>query len=270
MAASRPAAGPPVLVRREQVADGEVAHITLNRPAARNAITVTMARMLTEALAAAADTRVIIVRGVGGTFCAGGDFAEVAALRARGPAALRELFDAFGDACELIGRMPVPVVAAVEGYAMAGGFELVQSCDVALARDDAVLADNHLNSGMIPAGGGSQRLPRITGVPRALGHILTGDRLTGAQAAQWGVIYRSVPAAEFEAALVSLIVSLASKDPAAVARAKHLVRAGLALPLADGLALETETIIEHLASDVAPASAARSAGRGAPDGRGEA
>jgi enoyl-CoA hydratase/carnithine racemase len=264
MTAPGPAAERPVLVRREQAACGEVAHITLNRPAARNAITVAMARMLAEAMAAAADTRVIVIRGAGGTFCAGGDFAEVAALRARGPAALRELFDAFRDACELIGRLPVPVVAVVEGYAMAGGFELVQSCDVALARDDAVLADNHLNTGMIPAGGGSQRLPRITGVPRALGHILTGDRLTGAQAAQWGVIYRSVPPAEFEAALASLIANLAGKDPGAVARAKHLVRAGLSLPLADGLALETDTIIEHLASGAAAAPAARSAGRAVP------
>ncbi len=257
MTAPGSAAEPPVLVRREQAACGEVGHITLNRPTARNAITVRMARMLTEALAASADTRVIVIRGADGTFCAGGDFTEVAALRARGPAALRELFDAFRDACQLIASLPVPVVAAVEGYAMAGGFELVQSCDITLARDDAVLADNHLNTGMIPAGGGSQRLPRIIGVPRALGHILTGDRLTGAQAAQWGVIYRSTQASEFEAALAALVANLAGKDPAAVARAKHLVRAGLSLPLTDGLALETDTIIEHLVSDATADRAAK-------------
>jgi enoyl-CoA hydratase/carnithine racemase len=241
-------AGPPVLVREDQGAHGLITHVLLNRPAARNAITVALARGLAEALAAAAQrARVIVIRGAGGSFCAGGDFAEVAALRARGQDGLRELFETFRAACELISRLPVPVVAAVEGYAMAGGFELVQSCDIAVARDDAVLADNHLNIGMVPGGGGSQRLPRITGAPRALGHILTGDRLTGAQAARWGVIYRSVPAAEFEAALTALTEGLAGKSPAAIARAKHLVRAGLSLPLADGLALETDTIIEHLA-----------------------
>ena len=129
---------------------------------------------------------------------------------------------------------------------MAGGFELIQSCDIAVARDDAVLADNHLNTGVVPGGGGSQRLPRITGGPRALGLILTGDRLTGAQAADWGVIYRSVPAAEFEGAVADLTAGLAAKDAAALAAAKRLVRDGLRLPLRDGLALETDTIIRHL------------------------
>jgi enoyl-CoA hydratase/carnithine racemase len=147
----------------------------------------------------------------------------------------------------------VPVIAAVEGYAMAGGFELIQSCDLAVARDDAVLADNHLNFAMIPAGGGSQRLPRIIGLPRALGLILTGDRLTGVQAQQWGLIYRSVPPMAFEQAVASLAANLAAKDAAALAQAKHLVRAGLGLPLRDGLALETQAATEHLFSAQASA-----------------
>ena len=141
-----------------------MAHIVLNRPQARNAITVALATGLADALRAAAGrARVIVIRGAGGHFCAGGDFGEVSRLRAGGPDALRPLFETFGAACELIGELPVPVVAAVEGYAMAGGFELVQACDIAIARDDAVLADNHLNFGMIPGGGGSQRLPRLAG-----------------------------------------------------------------------------------------------------------
>lgn len=241
----REAAGPPVLTRFGP--DGMVAEIVLNRPHARNAITLALATGLHEALLAAAGrARVIVIRGAAGQFCAGGDFGEVARLQAAGPAALRELFETFIGACELIGELPVPVIAAVEGHAMAGGFELIQSCDIAIARHDAVLADNHLNLGVVPGGGGSQRLPRITGAPRALGLILTGDRLTGAQAADWGVIYRSVPADELDGAVADLAASLAAKDAAALAAAKRLVRDGLHLPLRDGLALETDAIIRHL------------------------
>ena len=249
---------PPVLTTVE----GGVATIVLNRPRARNAITVALAAGLGDALrAAAGQARVIVIRGAGGHFCAGGDFGEVSRLRAGGADALRPLFETFVGACELIAELPVPVVAAVEGYAMAGGFELIQSCDIAIARDDAVLADNHLNFGMIPGGGGSQRLPRIAGLPRALGLILTGDRLTGTQAQQWGVVYRAVPAEEFEAAVAGLAANLAGKDPVALTRAKRLVRDGLRLPLRDGLALETEAIIDHLGGAGAADGISRLAGR---------
>jgi enoyl-CoA hydratase/carnithine racemase len=246
-------AGQPVLTRLGQAGPGVVAHVTLNRPAARNAITVAMATGLRDALAEAAErAQVIVIRGADGHFCAGGDSQEDTRLREEGPAALRVLFGTFLAACELIAELPVPVLAAVEGFAMAGGFELVQSCDLAVARDDAVLGDNHLNFGMIPGGGGSQRLPRTTGLPRALGLVLTGERLTGQQAAGWGVVYRSVPPAEFENAVAGLAANLAGKDPVALARAKRLVRDGLSLPLRDGLALETETIVDHLSGAPAP------------------
>ncbi|MDQ2814482.1 MAG: enoyl-CoA hydratase/isomerase family protein [Actinomycetota bacterium] len=262
--AARPA-GLPVLTTIERAGDARVAHIVLNRPQARNAITVALARGLYDALrAAGARAQVIVIRGAGGHFCAGGDFHEVSRLRAQGPAALRPLFEAFLAACELIGELPVPVIAAVEGYAMAGGFELIQACDLAVSRDDAVLADNHLNFGMIPGGGGSQRLPRIVGSQRALGLILSGDRLTGAQAEQWGLIYRSVPAAGFERAVAELAANLAGKDPAALASAKRLVRDGLRLPLRDGQALETETIIAHLSGGQAGAGISRFTDRERP------
>ena len=141
------------------------------------------------------------------------------------------------------------------------GFELIQACDIAIARDDAVLADNHLNFAMIPGGGGSQRLPRIAGSQRALGLILSGDRLTGAQAQQWGLVYRAVAPDQFEAAVAALAANLAGKDPVALARAKRLVRDGLRLPLRDGLALETEAIIEHLGGAGAAEGISRFTGR---------
>lgn len=252
----------PVLLHTTETDAGPVAHLTLNRPKARNAITIALATALREGLARAADqAKVIVIRGSGGHFCAGGDFHEVSRLRAEGPEALRPLFETFIGACELIAELPVPVVAAVEGYAMAGGFELIQSVDVAIVRDDAVLADNHANFGMIPGGGGSQRLPRIVGPPRALGHILTGDRLSGREAAQWGLVYRSAPAADFDASVDALVANLAGKDGAALARIKQLVRGGLRGSLADGLAWEVESTLAHLGGERAGAGIGRFTGR---------
>jgi enoyl-CoA hydratase/carnithine racemase len=251
----------PVLLEHAACGDARVAHVLLNRPHARNAITVALAEGLRDVLGAAARTAdVIVIRGAGGHFSAGGDFHEVSRLRAEGPASLRRLFETFIGACELIAELPVPVVAAVEGYAMAGGFELVQSVDIALVRDDAVLADNHVNFGMIPGGGGSQRLPRIVGLPRALGHIMTGERLTGAEAAAWGLVYRAVPAAEFEPALDALVANLAAQDGVALARVKHLVRTGLRGSLTDGLASEVEASLVHLGGGQAGAGIGRFTG----------
>lgn len=253
----------PVLSTVAERDGARIVSITLNRPESRNAITIALAEGLRDALAAAAEVAdVVVIRGAGGHFCAGGDFREVSRLREQGAEALRPLFETFVGACELIAQLPVPVVAAVEGYAMAGGFELIQSVDIALVRDDAVLADNHANFGMIPGGGGSQRLPRIVGAPRALGHILTGDRLTGAQAADWGIVYRSVPAAAFEAELDGLVTNLAGKDRDALARIKALVRGGLPGSLTDGLAAEIESTLAHLAGERAGAGISRFTSKG--------
>ncbi|OLM16784.1 MULTISPECIES: enoyl-CoA hydratase/isomerase family protein [unclassified Pseudonocardia] len=230
--------------------DARVAELTLNRPQARNAITIELAAALRTGLRAAASSAdVVVVRGAGGNFCAGGDFHEVSRLREEGPDALRTLFETFIDACESIAELPVPVVAAVEGYAMAGGFELIQAVDVAVVRDDAVLADNHVNFGMIPGGGGSQRLPRIVGVPRALGHMLTGEPLSGTQAAGWGLVYRSLPAEEFETGVDALVRRLAGQDRDALARIKKLVRTGLRGSLSDGLAAEVDESLRHLSGE---------------------
>jgi enoyl-CoA hydratase/carnithine racemase len=228
--------------------DGVVGRVWLNRPHARNAVTVGLARGLRATLADLAPrARVLVVRGVGGHFCAGGDVAEVERLRDEGPAALRVLFDEFGAALASIAALDVPVVAAVEGSATAGGFELMQACDVVVVRDDAVIADNHLRYGQIPGGGSTQRLPRLVGRQRALAHILTGDRLSGADAPAWGLAYRAAPAAGFEAALTEVVDTLARRDPAALAAAKRLVVDGLERPLAEGLAAERDAVVDHVA-----------------------
>lgn len=235
----------PVLTRRA----GRAGVLTLNRPEAMNAITTELAGALDDGLRAlAADCDVIVVRGAGGNFCVGGDFHELERLRREGPAATLGLFAAFGRACRRIGELEVPVVAVVEGYAMAGGFELALASDIVLVAQDARLADNHANFAQVPGGGGSQRLPRLVGLQRASAHMLTGERMSGTEAVAWGLAYRAVPAADLDAATDELVERLTGgrKSRAAQARTKRLIRDGLELPLERGLELERQTVVAHL------------------------
>ncbi|WP_200952832.1 MULTISPECIES: enoyl-CoA hydratase/isomerase family protein [unclassified Nocardioides] len=248
---------------RLQVADG-VATITLDRPDAMNAVTTALAVALEQALrSAGADpaVRVVLIRGAGGNFCAGGDFEEVQRLRAEGPDALRTLFRSFRDACAAVGEISQPVVAAVEGVAMAGGFELMQACDVVLVRHDARISDNHVNFGMVPGGGGSQRLPRIVGHQRALGLLLSGDRITGVDAVEWGLAYRSYAADSFDRDVEEFVARIASRRPDAVQGIKRLVHEGLGGDLDTGLDLEIDVVVAHIAGDAGGASVSSFAGR---------
>lgn len=226
---------------------GSVAYVLLNRPQAFNALTIELLTRLDETLVGVSeDVHVVVIRGAGGNFSAGGDRGEVARLRQEGPDGTRRLFAKFRRTCELIQELPVPVIAAVEGYAVAGGFELMQACDVAVVSIDASIADIHSQFGQLPAGGGSQRLPRLVGHHRALGHMLTGDRLTGEDAVAWGLAYQCAPAGEFDSAVEALAERIAVKPREVLRRTKQLVHQGLELPLEGGLDLELNAVLEHL------------------------
>ena len=232
-----------VLVRR----DGRIGHLTLNRPEAMNAITVALAKALEDGVRELSDVvDVVVVTGAGGNLCVGGDVGEVDRLRKQGRDALAELFVSFRGALAAITEAPVPVVVVVEGHAVAGGFELIQACDIALAADDARLADIHARFGEVPGGGGTQRLARIVGPARALGLILTGDRISGARAAEWGLVYRAVPRGELDTAREELLARLAGGSRAALAASKRLVRASAETSLEDGLDLELHAVLDHL------------------------
>lgn len=248
---------------RLEIADG-VAAITLDRPDAMNAVTTALAVALEQAaLVASRDpaVRVLVIRGTGGNFCAGGDFAEVQRLRAEGKGALRSLFEAFRGACAAVEAAPQPVVAVVEGVAMAGGFELMQACDVVLVRDDARISDNHANFGMVPGGGGSQRLPRLVGRQRALGLLLSGERLSGTEAVEWGLAYKSYAADSFDAEVVTFVERLAGRRTDALRTIKRLVREGLATDLEAGLDLELDAVVDHIAGEAGDTSVSAFAGR---------
>lgn len=241
-----------------------VTTLTLDRPRAMNAVSVELATALERRLHEAANdprTRVVVIRGAGGNFCAGGDFEEVSRLRSEGPESLRGLFEAFRAACAVVETIEQPVLAAVEGVAMAGGFELMQACDLVLVREDARISDNHVNFGMVPGGGGSQRLPRIVGRQRAMGLLLSGDRLSGIEAVSLGLAYKSFPADRFDEAVAAFATKLAGRRTDAVQSIKRLVRNGLATTLDGGLDLEIDTVVTHISGDAGGASASAFADR---------
>lgn len=231
-------------------ADGAIGWVVLNRPRQYNAVTVELGRELEHALldlGARQDVSAIAIRGAGGNFCAGGDFGEVERLRADGPAGLRPLFENFAAACRAIASVPVPVVAVVEGVAMAGGFELMQAADIALVRDDARIGDNHIRYGQVPGGGSTQRLPRLVGRQQALGLLLSGEHLDGREAARLGLAFRSWPAEAFEGQVADFLGTLAGRRRDALTSIKRLVYDGLGTSLTAGLEAEMSAVIGHIA-----------------------
>ena len=240
--------GPHVSAVEYAISD-RIGRITLNRPEHLNAITVELAGQLEHALTELSRepaVNVIVIRGAGQNFCAGGDVGEVERLTSVGPDRLRTLFDAFRRACDAIAGVDVPVIAAVEGVAMAGGFELMQAADIVIVSDDAKIADNHINFGMVPGGGSTQRLPRLVGRQLALGLLLSGDRFSGLDAVRLGLAYRSFAPQDFDEGVDQLVAQLAGRDRAAVTTIKRLVAGARQRSLPEGLDEEINAVVAHI------------------------
>jgi len=231
-----------------------VATISLNRPDALNALSLPLLHEFSHATAAvAADQAVkaLVVRGQGRGFCAGADllyFDQVFDDLAHLPDYVRDLNDAlFG-----LEALPVPTIALVHGYALAGGLELMMACDMAVVAEDARIGDQHANFGLIPGGGSTQRLPRRVGMPRAMELLTTGRWLSGAEAVEWGLALRAVPAELLESELESLLAGLRTKSRTGLALMKSLAKASQDVPLRDGVALEGATFTHLFATSPHP------------------
>jgi len=214
-----------------------VALVTLDRPEARNALNQELLTGLVDALRALdADPacRCIVLTGAGDrAFAAGADIREIAAET---PASL--LADDPFARWDEVAATRTPLIAAVRGYALGGGLELALICDMIVAGDDARFGQPEIGIGVIPGGGGTQRLPRAVGRGRATELILTGRLIDAAEAERIGLVARVVPAADTIGAALTLAATIASMPPLAVRAAIASVRASDELPLAAGVAFE--------------------------------
>jgi enoyl-CoA hydratase/carnithine racemase len=142
-----------------------------------------------------------------------------------------------------------PFVAAIHGYCLGGGLELAMCCDVRVCADDATLGQPEIQLGLIPGGGGTQRLPRLVGHGRAMFLNLTGDFIDAGTAYAWGLVERVVPTAELEEVALALAGRIASRSPHAVAVLRELARTTRDLPLGEGLRREADGFVRCLRSE---------------------
>lgn len=157
----------------------------------------------------------------------------------------------FAAAMRLAEQMPKPVIAAISGSAMGGGFEFTLACDIRIAQQgNFQIGLPEINIGILPGGGGTQRLPRIIGTPAALMHILMGVTLSPDDAARRGLVHEAVPGKAIDRAL-EIAKRLASHTPRSVRHIKRLIRSALATPLDQGLQLERNLFMDLCGSDEA-------------------
>ncbi len=219
-----------------------IAVVTVNRADKLNALNRALLAELDHALdeiAQQSDIHVLVLTGAGArAFVAGADIAEIGGLKGQQDGAE---FARFGQQVfSKIERLTIPVIMAINGYALGAGCELALCGDIRLAADTAQLGQPEVNLGVIPGYGGTQRLARIVGRDRAKGIIFTGERLGAEDAYRLGIVDRVVPAADLLDEALSLAESLAAKAPRALALAKIAVNEGVLLSLDDGLDLEAE------------------------------
>jgi enoyl-CoA hydratase len=216
-----------------------LAYVTLNRPHALNAYNLRMRDELYQVLGAFKDdpeVRVAIFRGAGErAFCAGADLTEF--LAAPSPIIARQARwerDVWG----LFLSITKPLIAAVHGYVLGSGIEIALCCDIRLASEDAQFGLPELGLGIIPAAGGSQTLPRVIGMAKALEILLSGRWIKAEEAYHLKLINRVVPRSELLAEAERLARKIAEFDPMAVSYAKQAIIRGLDLNLGQGLELE--------------------------------
>lgn len=217
-----------------------VASVMLNRPDSLNALNREMRDDLATLFSWCADNtdgiRAVVLAGTGRAFCAGQDLAEEG--EAMTPASSLE-WKLKGDFQNVLARVPQPTIAAMHGHVVGRGLEVALTCDIRIAADDVRFSMTEVALGMIPASGGTQRLPRVIGPARALHMVLTAERLDAATALNWGLVTRVVPRSELEAAAQALGERLAGHAPLAMRYSRQAIMEGSQLSLADGQYLES-------------------------------
>lgn len=227
------------VVVTERPAEG-VGLIRINRPEARNALNLEVRKLIGQYLTEMTDdeaVRCIVLTGNDKAFAAGADIKEMA-----NAGAIDMLLRGTQKMWRTIYGCPKPVIAAVSGFALGGGCELAMTCDIIIAGESAKFGQPEVKIGIIPGGGGTQRLPRTVGKYKAMRYVLTGDLFGAKEAFEMGLVSEVVADTDVEKRTVAMAAQIAELAPLAVQQTKEAVLRGMDAALETGLTLETRTL----------------------------
>jgi enoyl-CoA hydratase len=236
-----------------------IARVTLNRPASLNALSRALVEEITRTfseLQADAGVDVAILTGAGRAFCAGVDLKELASagpqpqVPGNGPESAVRMIDA-------IAAFDRPLIGAINGVAVTGGFELALMCDVLIASSEARFADTHARVGIAPGWGLSQKLSRLIGIGRAKEVSFTGNFVDAATAERWGLVNRVVAPEQLMPVCLGLARDMQGCDPRTLRRYKRMIDEGYGLPFAEAMRMEWSASQEHMRGVTSDAVAAR-------------
>ncbi|MCQ5376244.1 MAG: enoyl-CoA hydratase-related protein [Methanomassiliicoccales archaeon] len=221
--------------------DDGIAIITINRPKVLNALRTDVLRDLREALMECENddaVKVVIITGAGDrAFVAGADIGEMSEL----DPIKAKAFSEFGNSVFLyIEKMSKPVIAAINGYALGGGCELLMACDIVIASEKAKIGQPEVKLGIPPGFGGTQRMARLLGKMKAKELIFTGDMIDAQEALRIGLVNKVVPSEKLMEEAKNLARTIASRGQIAVRMAKQLINEGIDVDLETGLSLEAK------------------------------
>jgi enoyl-CoA hydratase/carnithine racemase len=240
----------PALLRIE----GPIATITLNRPNAFNSIDLSIAKKLEQLgaqVGASDEVRVLVIEGEGRAFCGGGDLQTIGAAAAADNIApvVGEMLSHYHAFITALRRMPKIVLASVHGSAAGAGLSLAFVADLCIAAEDARFTPAYAKLGVSPDGGGTVGVVAAVGTRRALQIYLAEDSFSAAQAHDWGLVAKVVPAVELKAATRELAHRLAQNAPAALAATKALIHRAHLTPIEQQLDAERDAIIDCMRTD---------------------
>lgn len=224
------------------------AWITMNLPKDMNSLTVDMLSEIENVLNACRDDEnvaAVAVTGSGRAFCTGANLKEILSSLHDPTPGTKDFLERIGEVFNMIRAYPKPVIAAVNGYALAGGLELVMSCDLVIAAESAKMGDAHSNFGILPGAGGAAVLPRKAGINRAKYLMFTGDSVSASEMERYGLVNKVVPDGELTASVDELIQKLSEKSPLVLRKMKELANDSLNQTQASALHQELLYLRHH-------------------------
>ncbi|MGY4101533.1 enoyl-CoA hydratase/isomerase family protein [Nocardia sp. R16R-3T] len=223
--------------------DGDVARVWLNRPHKKNAVTVELLHRLDEIIVEVdrdPELKILVLRGRGNTFCSGFDLDELLANYVGSTNAM-DVAVLSAKVCDRLYSMNTPSLAVLEGHVTAGGFELMISCDFAVASEDALIGDFHIRRALFGGAGPIYRLPRMIGIRKTKELMLTGKLLSGKQAVDFDLINAAAPADKLDDLVAEFIAPIVDKSPFTMKLTKMTIDRGLDADI------QSLMVMEHLA-----------------------